>query len=68
MLPDKEAAASGYGRLIDESSEDYLYPDDCFVAVEIPLKVKRAWMAWRIPRGALASRFSAGARVARPGR
>ena len=34
-LPDKEAAEDGYIRVIDESGEDYLYPQDYFVPVEL---------------------------------
>ena len=30
VLPDKSAAAEGYIRVIDESGEDYLYPENCF--------------------------------------
>ena len=29
-------------RVIDESGEDYLYPADYFVSVELPQKAKRA--------------------------
>ena len=38
VLPDKDAAATGYVRVIDESGEDYLYPADYFVFVELPLE------------------------------
>jgi hypothetical protein len=36
-LPDAVAAARGFVRVIDESGEDYLYPSDRFVAIELPL-------------------------------
>ncbi|MGE4095901.1 MAG: hypothetical protein AB7G75_34240 [Candidatus Binatia bacterium] len=36
VLPDQAAAQDGYLRVIDESGEDYLYPADYFVAVELP--------------------------------
>ncbi len=36
VLPDQEATQEGYLRVIDESGEDYLYPADCFVPVELP--------------------------------
>ena len=49
VLQDKAAAATGYVRVIDESGEDYLYPADYFVVVELPQKVKRAWAATRSP-------------------
>ena len=32
-------------RILDESGEDYLYPRDWFVPVELPLKVKKALVA-----------------------
>lgn len=35
-LPDPVAASRGFVRVIDESGEDYLYPSDCFVPVELP--------------------------------
>jgi hypothetical protein len=35
-LPDAGATARGYVRVIDESGEDYLYPSDFFVAIELP--------------------------------
>jgi hypothetical protein len=36
VLPDKKAARHGLVRIIDESGEDYLYPQDFFVSIEIP--------------------------------
>ncbi len=42
QLPDARAAEDGYVRVVDESGDDYLYPSSYFVAVEIPLKAKRA--------------------------
>ncbi len=72
VLPDKAAAASGYVRVIDESGEDYLYPADYFVFVELPQKVKRAWRATRSPAKLRSSSTKplqrTGARVARSGR
>jgi hypothetical protein len=41
LLPDRQAEADGLVRVIDEDGEDYLYPADWFVAVELP-KVVRA--------------------------
>jgi hypothetical protein len=35
-LPDAGAAARGFVRVIDESGEDYLYPVELFVTVELP--------------------------------
>ncbi len=34
-LPDPAAAAKGFVRVIDESREDYLYPAELFVSVEL---------------------------------
>lgn len=42
-LPDPVAAARGFVRVVDESGEDYLYPSDCFVAVELPEAASRAF-------------------------
>jgi hypothetical protein len=36
VLPDKKAEKHGLVRIIDESGEDYLYPQDFFVSIEIP--------------------------------
>ena len=35
-LPDATAAARHFVRVIDESGEDYLYPESWFVAIELP--------------------------------
>lgn len=42
QLPDPTAAEDGYVRVIDESGEDYLYPADYFVAVDLPRETERA--------------------------
>ena len=36
VLPDREAEKEGDVRVVDESGEDYLYPAEWFVAVEVP--------------------------------
>jgi hypothetical protein len=41
-IPDKAAAALHQVRVIDESGEDYLYPQDYFVPVQLPQAVERA--------------------------
>ena len=33
VLPDEVAAKRGYARVVDESGEDYLYPEEYFVPV-----------------------------------
>ena len=40
VLPDQQAEADGLVRVIDEDGEDYLYPADWFVAVEVPKAVQ----------------------------
>ena len=35
-VPDEAAAARHFVRVIDESGEDYLYPESYFVPVELP--------------------------------
>ena len=36
ILPDAEAAQEGYLRVVDESREDYLYPETYFILIELP--------------------------------
>ena len=45
ILPDKAAAREGYLRVVDESQEDYLYPESYFIFVELPRKVQEAFIA-----------------------
>ena len=40
VLPDAEAARHGDLRIVDESGEDYLYPAEWFVAIEVPNRVQ----------------------------
>ena len=42
VIPDDEAAAHGYLRVIDESGEDYLYLADWFVFIELPRSLERS--------------------------
>lgn len=42
VIPDKEAAGDGYLRIIDESGEDYLYPESYFVPIQVPQKAQEA--------------------------
>jgi len=44
-LPDADAAKHGQIRVIDESGEDYLYPEELFAEVDLPLSVRRAVLA-----------------------
>ena len=42
QLPDDKSAQYGLIRVVDESGEDYLYPTDYFLAVELPQSVIEA--------------------------
>lgn len=63
---DVAAAEDGDLRILDESSEDYLYEASRFLAVELPAKSVRALnrsFARRTVRGARPSETRKGARV-----
>ena len=42
VLPDEGAEANGDLRIVDESGEDYLYPAQRFILVELPLAVEKS--------------------------
>lgn len=42
ILPDEEAAQEGYLRVVDESREDYLYPESYFILVDLTHKARAA--------------------------
>ena len=42
VIPDARAAEHQLVRVVDESGEDYLYPADYFVAIELPQAVEVA--------------------------
>ncbi len=42
VLPDDEATKEGYLRIIDESNEDYLYPESYFILVQLPYEAQAA--------------------------
>lgn len=44
VLPDEDAAGDGDLRVIDESGEDYLYPAEWFVPIEVPQSVEVSLM------------------------
>lgn len=52
VLPDPKAAAVGCIRVIDESGEDYLYPEDRFVAVDFPKESRVRLPKWRPTKAA----------------
>jgi len=41
IIPDAEASAQGLLRVVDESGEDYLFPQTLFEAIELPTGLKR---------------------------
>jgi hypothetical protein len=45
VLPDETAAGDGYVRVIDESGEDYLYPQDYFLPIELPKAAEKALLS-----------------------
>ncbi len=42
VVTDSEIEADGEMRIIDESGEDYIYPAEWFVAVNLPVAVKES--------------------------
>jgi hypothetical protein len=46
VLPDRKALQDGYLRVIDESGEDYLYPESYFVAITLPAAAHEALSAF----------------------
>jgi hypothetical protein len=42
MLHDDDAASHHYVRVIDESGEDYLYPADYFLVIDLPQPMQDA--------------------------
>jgi hypothetical protein len=42
-LSDDVAASRGFVRVIDESGEDYLFPEDLFIPIELPQEAQRAF-------------------------
>jgi hypothetical protein len=45
VLPDEAAAEDSYIRIIDESGEDYLYPADYFLPIELTIDLVNAFLA-----------------------
>jgi len=45
VLPDEAAAEDGYIRVIDESGEDYLYPQAYFVPIELPRAAEKVLLS-----------------------
>lgn len=47
ILPDEDAEKEGYMRVIDESGEDYLYPQSYFILIQLPSEAKEALIGAR---------------------
>ncbi|MGD0899386.1 MAG: hypothetical protein ABR915_16230 [Thermoguttaceae bacterium] len=47
VLPDRTAAKDGYLRVVDESGEDYLYPESYFVPITLPAAAQDALIVSR---------------------
>ncbi|MCU0288280.1 MAG: hypothetical protein MUF15_18035 [Acidobacteria bacterium] len=45
MIPDKRASQEGYIRIVDESGEDYLYPESYFLIIDLPLNAQELLFA-----------------------
>jgi len=45
VLPDESASARGHLRIVDESGEDYLYPEEWFIRVDVLEDAERALTA-----------------------
>ena len=45
LLADAKSMRDGFVRVVDESGEDYLYPESYFVVVDIPSKAREALSA-----------------------
>jgi hypothetical protein len=45
VLPDEKAAKHRLVRVVDESGEDYLYPESWFAPIKLPQTVEKAMLA-----------------------
>jgi len=44
VLPDEKAATHNLMRVVDESGEDYLYPEKFFVPIQLPQAAEEAFL------------------------
>ncbi|CAN5362290.1 MAG: hypothetical protein ACR2GW_03765 [Pyrinomonadaceae bacterium] len=44
IVPDEKAAQHSMVRVVDESGEDYLYPERFFVTIELPQAAEAAFL------------------------
>ena len=42
IIPDQQSEKDGYLRVVDESGEDYLYPQSYFILVHLPREAQEA--------------------------
>ncbi len=47
IIPDKDASAEGYLRIVDESGEDYAFAAKRFYVLDLPQTVKKALISAR---------------------
>jgi len=52
VLPDELATQRGHIRVVDDSGEDYLYPAESFVLLDLPQEAQRALRPRSKPRSA----------------
>ena len=52
VLPDSDAGKDDFVRIVDESGEDYLYPQSRFVVIELPQAVAEKLLAIPSSKGA----------------
>ena len=45
VVPDEKAMRHQLVRIVDESGEDYLYPESYFVPIELPQAAEEAFLA-----------------------
>lgn len=45
LFADADAEGHGQVRVIDESGEDYLYPEDYFASIDLPQALRKAVLA-----------------------
>ncbi len=45
VVADEAAAEDGLIRVIDESGEDYLYPQEYFISIELPRSAEKALLS-----------------------
>jgi len=68
-LRDDDARSEGLLRVVDESGEDYLFPEENFVSIELPSEVKKPFeRAIREQRRAAEPRTSGSVKRATAGR